>query len=278
MAHRWTLKSIDWDSFEPDKVTPGLLATVKVAALVEANSSDYVAYLHNVFLDDEEFKSAAAVWGEEEAQHGLALGRWAEMADPAFSFEESLRLFCEGYSIPLDSQESVRGSRAGELIARCVVESGTSSFYSALRDSTDEPVLRSICKRIATDEFFHYRLFKKYLQRYKAHDRLGVLERLKIAFARVQEAEDDELAHAYFAANILPRDPEARYDRDACARAYWRQAMSYYRERHIDNAARMILRASDFNPDGRIADLLSKAGWKFVVWRRDRLARTAAPQ
>jgi len=278
MDHRWTLESIDWDRFEPDKVTPELLATVKAAALVEANSADYVAYLHNVFPDDEEFKSAAEVWGEEEAQHGLALGRWAEMADPDFSFEESLRLFREGYSLPLDAQQSVRGSRAGELIARCVVESGTSSFYSAMRDATGEPVLRSICKHIATDEFFHYRLFKKYLQRYKLRDRLGFLERLKVALSRVQEAEDDELGYAYFAANILPRDPGAPYDMEACAQAYWRQAMSYYRERHIDNAARMILRAADFNPDGRIADLLSKAGWKFVAWRRDRLARAVSLQ
>lgn len=275
MAHRWTLESIDWQGFEPDKVTPELLATVKAAAIVEANSADYVTYLHNIFPEDEEFKSAAAVWGEEEAQHGLALGRWAEMADPDFSFEESLRLFREGYSLPLEAQESVRGSRTGELIARCVVESGTSSFYSALRDATAEPVLRGICKHIATDEFFHYRLFKTHLQRYKERDRLSFLERLKIALSRVQEAEDDELAYAYFAANILPRDADAEYDMEACAQAYWRQAMSYYRERHIDNAARMILRAADFNADGRIADFLSKVGWRLVAWRRDRLSRSA---
>ena len=44
-------------------------------------------------------------------------------------------------------------------MARCVVESGTSSMYSALRDSTDEPVLKAICHRIAGDEFRHFRLF-----------------------------------------------------------------------------------------------------------------------
>jgi len=276
MAHRWTLDRIDWDAFEPNKVNPELLATVKAASLVEANSADYVAYLCNVFPDDEDFKAAARDWGEEESQHGVALGRWAEMADPDFSFEESLRLFREGFSLPLEAEQSVRGSRAGELIARCVVESGTSSFYSALRDSTEEPVLREICKRIATDEFLHYRLFKKHLQRYKEQDRLGVIERLKIAVGRVQEAEDDELAYAYFAANILPRDPNAAYDMEACAQAYWVQAMSYYRQEHIANAARMILRAADFNADGRMADLLANASWKFVAWRRNKLNRAAA--
>jgi len=276
MARKWTLETINWDAFEPEKVAPDLLATVKAASLVEANSADYVAYLCNVFPEDEAFKDAAREWGVEEAQHGEALGRWAEMADPEFDFDESLRHFRDGFSVPLDAEESVRGSRSGELIARCVVESGTSSFYSALRDSTDEPVLREICKRIATDEFFHYRLFKKHLQRYKHEERLNAIARLKIAVGRVQEAEDDELAYAYFAANILPRDPSAAYDMEACAKAYWAKAMSYYRREHISNAARMILRATDFNPDGRMADLLANASWKFVAWRRDKLNRTDA--
>ncbi|MEQ8266944.1 MAG: hypothetical protein RH982_07095 [Parvibaculum sp.] len=35
-------------------------------------------------------------------------------------------------TIPLDAVQSVRGSRGGELIARCVVESGTSSCYTAI--------------------------------------------------------------------------------------------------------------------------------------------------
>src|SRR5690606_26095657 len=102
-------------------VTPGLLEIAKTASLVEANSADYVTYLCNVFADDPEFQEAARVWGEEEIQHGLALGRWAEMADPDFSFEASLAHFRAGYRLPLDATESVRGSRRGELIARCVV-------------------------------------------------------------------------------------------------------------------------------------------------------------
>ena len=54
----------------------------------------------------------------------------------------------------------MRGSRAGELLARCVVESGTCSYYAALRDATREPVLRQICHHIAQDEARHYRLFR----------------------------------------------------------------------------------------------------------------------
>ena len=45
------------------------------------------------------------------------------------------------------------------MIARCVVESGTSSYYSAIRDATEEPVLQEIAGRIAADEYRHYKLF-----------------------------------------------------------------------------------------------------------------------
>jgi len=275
MSQRWSLDTIPWDRFDPSRVTPDLAATVRAAAMVEANSADYVTYLHNVFPDDEDFRAAASQWGKEEYQHGLALGRWAEMADPDFSFERSLAWFREGYSLPLDADESVRGSRTGELVARCVVESGTSSFYSAIRDASEEPVLREICRRIAIDEFFHYQLFRKFLKRYENRDRLSRLQRLRVAVGRVQEAEDDELAYAWFAANVKPDRPEADYDMESCAQAYWIRAMRLYRQQHIDNATRMILRAAAFNPDGRVADLVARASWSLVSWRRDRLARAA---
>ncbi len=273
MSGRWTLDDIPWDKFDPSAVTSDLLAVAKTASLVEANSADYVTYLCNVFADDEDFKAAAQEWGVEEAQHGAALGRWAELADPGFSFEKSLAHFRAGYSLPLDSSASVRGSRSGELIARCVVETGTSSFYSAIRDACQEPVLRDICKRIASDEFFHYQLFEKHLKRYEQHGKLSWWARLKIAVGRVQEAEDDELAYAYYSANIAFTSPDVPYENKRFATVYWQQAMGLYRERHIENAARMILRAADLKPNGWLATLAAKTAWKFVQWRQGRLAK-----
>src|ERR1700720_303 len=48
-ASGWTLDDIHWESFDPAKVEPGLLAAVKSAALVELNAPDYVTYLQRVF-------------------------------------------------------------------------------------------------------------------------------------------------------------------------------------------------------------------------------------
>jgi rubrerythrin len=275
MSARWTLDDIPWERFDATRVTPDLVAVVKTASLVEANSGDYVTYLENVFADDPAFRDAARQWGEEEAQHGAALARWAELADPDFSFERSLAEFRRGYRLPLEATTSVRGSRAGELIARCVVETGTSSFYSAIRDAAAEPVLRVICKHIATDEFFHYQLFEKHLKRYEAEGKLSRLARLKIALGRVQEAEDDELAYAYYSANVAFAKNPPSYDNKRYATMYWRQAMGLYQERHIENATRMILRAARMNANGMLAATAAKVSWKLLQWRQGRLANAA---
>ena len=276
MARRWTLDDIPWDRFAPEKVDPDILAVVKAASMVEANAADYVRYLENVFADDEAFLAAARQWGVEEEQHGAALGRWAEMADPSFSFAESLAEFRRGFRLPLDAHESVRGSRAGELIARQVVETGTSSFYSALRDATEEPALKEICRRIAIDEFFHYQLFQKHFRRYRDRDRPGLLTRLKVALGRVQEAEDDELAYAYYAANVWSRDRAAPYRRDEMAHAYWVRAMRLYRPQHLDSAARMILRAAELRANGWLGDLAARAACALVRHRCRRLEKAVA--
>lgn len=272
MTH-WTLDDIPWARFDAGKVDADLLAVVKTAALVEANAADYVVYLRNVFRDDADFTAAAEQWGMEEKQHGAALGRWAELADPGFSFERALADFRAGYSLDLETTASVRGSRAGELIARQVVETGTSSFYSAIRDGTDEPVLKAIAARIASDEFFHYRLFARHFRRYQQQTRLSTWARLRIALGRMQEAEDEELGYAFFAANVLQRDRGADFKALNYGREYQSRALQLYRRPHIDNAVRMVLRAADLRANGWLYALASKLLWRVISSRSASMAR-----
>lgn len=256
MTQHWTLDDIAWDAFDPSKVDPDLLATVKAAALVEANAPDYVTYLKRVFADDADLVAEIERWGREEEQHGAALARWAELADPDFSFKEALEAFRAGYSLPLDADVSVRGSRGGELLARCVVETGTSSFYSAIRDASEEPVLRQIAANLARDEFNHYKLFYDHFRRY-AQDVPSKLRRLQIALGRVNETDDDELSYAYYCANR----PQPDYRREACARAYQARAMALYRRRHTDRLVAMIANACGIRLGPRIAKPLTRLVW-----------------
>ena len=267
-ARHWTLDDIPWGEFDPEKVDPNLLKVVKAASMVEFNGRDYAAYLCNVFPDDLEFQTAAKAWADEEVQHGEALSRWAQIADRSFDFGASFRRFTEGYSLPLEAKRSVRGSRSGELVARCIVEVGTSSYYSALADAAEEPVLKEICRRIAADELRHYKLFYDHLKRYLEREGIGRWRRVAVALGRIGDSEDDELAYAYYAANGQGEP----YDRKRWSRAYMRYASVYYRPKHINLAVSMAFKAAGLNPNGRWAAWIARIGYRFVRYQAGRPA------
>ena len=268
----WTLDDIPWHAFEPAKVDPELLCIVKAASLVEYNGGDYARYLRNIFADDEEFRAAAIIWAREEVQHGEALGRWAKLADPSFDFEASFKRFTDGYSIPVDSTDSVRGSRSGELVARCIVETGTSSYYAALGEASEEPVLKAICKKIAADELCHYKLFYGYLKRYLEKENIGRLRRLMVALSRIRESEDDELAYAYYAANA----GDVVYDRERWCKEYRRLAYGYYRPHHVERAVKMGFKAAGLSPQSRLARYVSSGAFRLIKRRHAEDLRAAA--
>lgn len=261
----WNLDDIPWDQFDPSKVNPELIPVVKAASLVEYNAGDYRAYLRNVFADNERLKKAIDQWSVEEVQHGRALARWAALADPAFDFDASFRRFVENFQVPMEVNESVRGSRTGELIARCMVETGTNSFYSALADATDEPVLKAICQRIAEDEFAHYCLFHTQMRKHLRQEDLTFRERLAVAFERVAETEDDELATAYWAANC----GDEPFDRRRNAVAYARASLRYYRPEHITRGVDMIFGTLGLNSRGPAGWIATRAV-RLFIWHRAR--------
>ena len=273
----WTLDDVRWEHFDASKVEPDLLAAVKAASVVEFAAPDYVVYLKRVFAGDgPEVMASLEKWGREETQHGEALGRWAALADPSYDFHAAFERFKIGYRAQhFDSDEvvSVRGSRRGEMIARCVVECGTSSYYSALRDATDEPLLKEICGRIAADEFRHYKLFFDTLHQ-QAEPDLPLWKKLKVAISRAVESDDDELAYAYYAANIPPDVP---YDRAKYAAAYTGAAMIHYQPHHVKKLVQMVAKACGANPQGRVTAMAGTLAWHVMHRRAERsLLRAAA--
>lgn len=269
----WTLESIAWDRFDASKVDPEILRNIKAAALVERNGGDYRIYLGRVFADDPAFTESVNNWAVEEVQHGMALGRWAQLADPSWDFDAAFDRFRTGYKLPLDASSSVRGSQAGEMMARCIVETGTSSYYSALKDATEEPVLKQVCTKIAADEFRHYKLFYEHLRRCLQRDRLSRWKRLRIGWGRLAESEDDELAYAYFAAN---EPVGATYDRKRNMQAYARRAYPLYRPNHVQRAMAMVLKAVGLEPQGRLNSLMTRAGLWFLRRNAAKLAAQGA--
>lgn len=265
----WKLEDVSWGAFQPEAVDPTMLAAIKAAALVEYNAPDYVSYLKRVFHDaSPETLTDIERWGLEESQHGQALGRWAEIADPTFQLEDAFARFRKGYTpahfADLDAEGSVRGSRRGEMVARCVVESGTSSYYTAIRDATDEPVLKEIAGRIAADEFRHYKLFYDTLHK-QDEPEMGFWRKLWVAVSRVRESDDDELAFAYYCANVRPEEEASKpYDRAHYSRLAAKTGMTIYRRRHIQKLVQMVAKAVGANPHGILANWGGALLWRVM--------------
>lgn len=266
----WTLDDIPWSHFDASRIDPTLLRAVKAASLVEYNAPDYVQYLSRVYRSaSPEIVRDIERWGNEEIQHGLALGRWAELADPAFNFQAAFARFHALYRAPhfARGDGSVRGSRRGEMIARCVVESGTASLYTALRDASDEPVLKEIAGRIAGDEFRHYRMFYD-IGRQDAEPDLPRWRKFWIAVSRVNESGDDELACAYYCANV-PADQTAQhpYRRRHYARLYQDTIMGFFRRHHVEKLVKMVVMPAEINPSGRLVGLAGGLIWRVLTRR-----------
>jgi rubrerythrin len=269
----WKVADLPWDRFEADKLDPETLKVIKAASLVESGGGKYGHYLCNIFSDDPLFQQAAKNWAIEEVQHGEALGRYAELADPTFSLANAYQRFEQGYGFDINAVESVRGSRSGELIARCIVETGTSSYYTAIADATEEPVLKQICRQIAADELRHYKLFYTHLKRYLSREELSRFERMRIVLGRMRESEDDELAFAYYAANA-PTD--AVYRREKYARSYMMRAYRFYQPVHMDRVVAMAFKVCGLRPHSVWHGMASRAAWWAVNRRVQAAAKAAA--
>ena len=272
-SSHWTIAGLPWDCFDPARLDPDTLAVIKAASLVEYGGGKYGRYLCNIFSDDPAFQRAATHWALEEVQHGEALGRYAGLADPGFDLTTAYARFEAGYGFDVDAVASARGSRSGELIARCIVETGTSSYYTAIADATEEPLLKAICRHIAADELRHYKLFYTHLKRYLNREELTRFQRVRIVLARMRESEDDELSYAYFAANA-PAD--AVYRRKDYARAYMVRAYRFYQPVHMDRVVSMAFKVCGLRPHSMWHGMAARAAWWAVNRRVLSAAKTAA--
>ncbi len=264
----WTPADIPWHRFEPSLVDPDIVKLVKAASMVEFNAREYATYLGKVFSGDPAFQALALEWAESEVQHGQTLGRWAKLADQDFDHERSFKRFKDGFHVPVDVERSVRGSLSGELLARCVVETGTSSHYTAIREATSEPVLRELLTRIAADEWRHYRAFYELSKTYLAKERIGLAGRLRVVAGRVAESQDDELAYAYYAAN----GAEGPFDRKRYNRAYARRAYPLYQPHLVERICAMLFKIVGLRPHSSLNRFIATRLYRFMKGRARRLA------
>ena len=126
----------------------------------------------------------------------MALKRYVQTAWPDFDWEAAYRLFFAEYS-QCCTVEQLAGTRALEMAARCVVETGTATFYRMLSDLSREPVLKRLAAEISADEVRHYKHFYRYFQRYRSVEQPSRVSILRALLNRAAEVESEDAFYAF---------------------------------------------------------------------------------
>ncbi len=272
----WTLDDIPWSRFEPDKVDPAQLPILKAASILEYGVvATLVRRMRSLFHDDPVLLDMASRWADDETRHGQALGRWLRLTDSSFDVEAATAAAATVRATreaPPDDAKVKQGSRAGELIGRCLTETVTCSYWSAMAETSQEPVLRDICRRIAADEFVHYKMFYSQVARYLGTERMGPLRRLMVAARHIMGTEDDELAYAYYGANESGRAYQHARENAAFSLGVY----SALRRHHVDRGVAMTFKAAGLNPQGRFQRLAARLAWWGTRRRVQSLRRLTA--
>jgi hypothetical protein len=165
---RWSLADIPWHEIRLATVTQSkdLFYLVAAASLMESATDLYTDNLLEFLAGDEEVTSwLEHYWLPEELQHGRALRRYVEAAWPDFDWEPVYRRFVEEFRPYCDV--ALEPMRSLEMASRCVVETGTASYYTTLSRASPDPVLSLLTRRIVEDEVRHFKYFYRFFRRYQ---------------------------------------------------------------------------------------------------------------
>lgn len=264
----WSIEDVPYYALVPGSVgvDQRLFYLVASASFVEITSRLYTRNLVDYFRHDSEVVEwLEREWESEELQHGAALKRYVQTAWPDFDWDAAYRTFLVLYT-PLCTVELLAGTRALEMAARCVVETGTAAFYRMLSELSEEPVLRGLAARISADEVRHYKHFYRYFLRYRALEHPGRAAVLRTLWGRLAAVEAEDALCA-FKAVFLASNPDRvfqRGDYDA-----WRDDILQLVRHHLPHemAVKMLLKPLDLQAwVGRVVvPVVASASRRFLV-------------
>lgn len=198
----WSVDDIPFNQIDSARVKDdeALFFVLASASLVESGSDLYTSTLIDYFGDSEAAQWLRQYWEREEMTHGRALRRYVESVWPEFDWEHAFTQFMREYSL-LCTRDQLEASPTLELIARCVVETGTAALYRAIHDYTDEPILKQMTGLIRSDEVRHYKYFNRFFTLYNrriGHGRWSVLRTLQHRLLEVRNEDADcALRHVF---------------------------------------------------------------------------------
>jgi hypothetical protein len=250
----WSIDDFPYHALDRERVKDNvlLLYIVATAAFVEITSDVYTRNLADFFHGDADVVDwLEHAWKTEELQHGGALTRYIETAWPDFGWKDAYRNFLAEF-LRFCSVDQLAATRALEMAARCVVETGTATFYRALAETSPEPVLRTIATAISADEVRHYKHFYRFFVRYREREQPSRAAVARTLWARIGEIDAEDAFYA-FKHVYLARNPLAEFREDdyAAFRAQLRPlAVLHFPHRM---ASRMLLKPLGLSaPIGRL--------------------------
>jgi rubrerythrin len=245
----WSIDDIPYGEIDAACVRDDrqLFEIVTSASFIEITSDLYTKNLVEFFRDDREIADwLEQHWEKEELQHGAALKKYVQTAWPEFDWEAAYASFRADYGA-LCTVEALAGTKALEMVARCVVETGTASFYRMLSDLSPEPVLRQLTAEISNDEVRHYKHFHRYFLRYRQLERPSRLAVMRTLLKRAADVDAEDTFYA-FRAVFRARHPDVTFER-ADYDAYRDGVLNLVRQ-HFPHgmAVKMLLKPLDMNP------------------------------
>lgn len=213
-AH-WRIEDIAFHEIDRSELDGDerLFYMVASASFIEMAADVYSGNLVEHYQDNPEaVEWLSGKWRHEEVQHGVALREYVKRAWPEFDWNSAYQGFFHDYSAAC-TKEELETSAALELAARCVVEMGTSTYYTMLSNYASEPVLKQLADRIKRDEVSHYRGFRRIFEVYNGQERPGRLRLIRTLIKRFAEAESDDAYYAFKHVYRL-RHPDCAFRRE----------------------------------------------------------------
>ena len=191
---RWHVNDLDFSAVDLARMRDrdDLFLLVCSASFIESGSDTYTRNLVDHFAGDTEVAAwLVEHWEPEELQHGRALKTYVQHVWPAFDWDAAYADFFAEYS-KLCTTDELEPTRAQEMVARCIVEMGTTTYYQALSAACDEPVLRDLAWRIRTDEVQHYKHFYRFFLRYQHAENIQRRQVIAALWRRVNELRQSD--------------------------------------------------------------------------------------
>jgi rubrerythrin len=245
----WRVEDLDFSRVQRERIRhdADMLPLLAASSFIEIASDTYASNLAEYFEGDAEVVTwLSEHWEKEEIQHGRALRAYVNHVWPEFDWQAAYDAFFAEYSL-LCTVDEFEPSRGLEMVARCVVETGTSTFYRAVHALTDEPVLQELVTHIRADEVRHYKHFFRYFNRYNALEhnsrrRIVVALGRRLIEARNSDAEIG-LWHAFHQSN-----PEQWRDGAAFKALVARVNKRVRRQYPVQQAVKMLLKPLHLPP------------------------------